>query len=404
MIDDTLVTASPPVAATTPPLPASRRLVVRFTGSGAEYFRIWLLHLLLILLTLGLYLPFAKARRIRYLCANTVVDGDSLAFHGDPKTMFRGFMVLVALFGVYALGGRFSPLAGYVAFLALCVLWPALWRAGQQFRLANTSWRGLRLAFRGDLADAYAAFGLAIWPLVLMVGVQQFAKSWIGGTVAVKPEWEGLIGGTLAVIGGVGVVAYFLLLPLTLAKVKAYQHNHYLLAGQRGQLTAGVWRFYLLSFKLLAWLVVPAVLAAALVWLPPVRDWLAALDKRQEAMLLGGAVAVGYLLAFVLLGPFYSARLQDLVWNHTKTEQLRFASDLRFRRLAWLTAKNWVLTLLSLGLYRPFAAVATWKLKIEAVSIELQGDLTAWDGRDSACYSDAAGEAAGDFFGIDLGL
>src|SRR5437868_2239059 len=122
---DSEVAADAPSMAAVPPVaqaqPAERRLPVHFTGSGAEYFRIWLLHLLLIVLTLGLYLPFAKARRIPYLHTNTWVDGDALAFHGDPWKMFRGFLVLVALFGVYGIGGRFSPLAGYVAFLGLCV-------------------------------------------------------------------------------------------------------------------------------------------------------------------------------------------------------------------------------------------------------------------------------------------
>jgi uncharacterized membrane protein YjgN (DUF898 family) len=55
-----------------PPDPAraklqmQRQLPIRFTGSGSEYFRIWAVNLLLIVVTLGLYLPFAKARRIRY--------------------------------------------------------------------------------------------------------------------------------------------------------------------------------------------------------------------------------------------------------------------------------------------------------------------------------------------------
>jgi len=30
--------------------------------------------------------------------------------------------------------------------------------------------------------------------------------------------------------------------------------------------------------------------------------------------------------------------------------------------------------------------------------------MDGWDGSDSAAYADASGEAAGDFFGIDLGL
>jgi Bacterial protein of unknown function (DUF898) len=41
------------------------RLDVRFTGSGSEYFRIWIVNLLLMLVTLSLYYPWAKVRRLR---------------------------------------------------------------------------------------------------------------------------------------------------------------------------------------------------------------------------------------------------------------------------------------------------------------------------------------------------
>ena len=389
-------------AAATPAEP--RRLPIRFTGTGREYFRIWLLHLLLIVLTLGPYLPFAKARRIRYLYANTWVAGDTLAFHGDPKTMFRGFLVLVALFGIYAIGGRFSPLAGYIAFLALCVLWPALWRAGQQFRLANTSWRGLRMAFRGDLGDVYSAFGVAIWPLVLMIGVQQFARAVLEGSVAIHPQWVAWVGGGMAVVGGLGTLLYVLLLPLALAKVKAYQHNHYQLADQRARMQVKTRRFYGLAFKSLCWVLVPALLLVGLMFVPAIRNAASAEDSKTMGFAILGAVGLVYLLGFMLIGPYFNARLQNLVWNHTASEQVRFGSSLRFRSLAWLTTKNWLLTLLTLGLYRPFAAINTWKLRLEAISIEVSGAMDSWDGSDSAAYADASGEAAGDFFGIDLGL
>ncbi|HEY9108809.1 MAG TPA: YjgN family protein [Roseateles sp.] len=382
-------------------VPAERRLSIQFTGSGAEYFRIWLLHLLLIVVTLGLYLPFAKARRIRYLHANTWVDGDALAFHGDPWKMFRGFLVLVALFGVYGIGGRFSPLAGYVAFLGLCVLWPALWRAGQQFRLANTSWRGLRMAFRGDLADAYSAFGIAIWPLVLMIGVQQFARAMMDGSVAVSMQWARWVAGSMAVIGGIGTLLYIVLLPLALAKVKAYQHNHYQIGNQRLRMQVKTRRFYGLALKSVAIVVLPALAVGALFLLPPVRAAFAAGGKAWLGGAIVGAMGLSYLLAFMLVGPFFNARLQNLVWTHSASEQIRFGSVLRFRSLAWLTTKNWLLTL---GLYRPFAAVNTWKLRIEAIRIDVTGSMDGWDGSDSAAYADASGEAAGDFFGIDLGL
>lgn len=391
-----------PQPAGTLPEAGPRRLALQFTGSGAEYFRIWLLHLLLIVLTLGLYLPFAKARRIRYLYANTWVDGDALAFHGNAKTMFRGFLVLVALFGVYAVGGRFSPLAGYVAFLALCLLGPELWRAGQQYRLGNTSWRGLRMAFRGDMADAYSAFGAAIWPLVLLIGVQQFARAVLEGSVAVSPRWATLIGGSMVVVGSLGALLYVALLPLVLARVKHYQHNHYQLADQRARMQVKTRHFYGLAFKTACWVLAPLLVLAGLLLVPDLRAWLDGNTVAGIAMLVG--VFALYLLSFVLVGPFFNARLQNLVWNATASEQIRFSSDLRFRSLAWLTAKNWTLTLLTLGLYRPFAAINTWKLRLEAVRIEVQGDMAGWNGGESAAHADASGEAAGDFFGIDLGL
>lgn len=407
MLDSELAADAPSVADLPPAVPAppaERLLPLQFTGSGTEYFRIWLLHLLFIVLTLGLYLPFAKARRIRYLHTNTWVDGDALAFHGDPWKMFRGFLVLVALFGTYGIGGRFSPWAGYVAFLGLCVLWPALWRAGQQFRLANTSWRGLRMAFRGDLADAYSAFGVVIWPLVLMIGVQQFARSVMNGSVAISAQWVSWVAGSMAVIGGIGTLLYIVLLPLALARVKAYQHNHYQLGDQRLQMRIKTRRFYGLALKSAAIVVLPALAVGALFLLPPVRAAFAAGGNAWLGGAIVGGLGLVYLLAFMLVGPFFNARMQNLVWTHSASEQIRFGSQLRFRSLAWLTTKNWVLTLLTLGLYRPFAAVATWKLRVEAMTIAVSGAMDGWDGSDSAAYADASGEAAGDFFGIDLGL
>ena len=39
-------------------LPENLSLV--FTGSGSEYFRIWIVNLLLMFVTLGIYFPWAK--------------------------------------------------------------------------------------------------------------------------------------------------------------------------------------------------------------------------------------------------------------------------------------------------------------------------------------------------------
>ena len=189
--------------------PQSRVLDIRFTGSGSEYFRIWAVNLLLILVTLGLYLPFAKARRIRYFYANTLVDGQALSFHGDPWTMFRGFVLLVLLMALSGGLGQFSPVLGGVAFVALVLLWPPLWRAGMRFRLTHTSWRGLRFGFSGSMAGAYMAFLPAAIPMVLLVLMPADA------------------GAAAAGLAGVAAIAFNFMVPWTLGLAKRYQHDHY---------------------------------------------------------------------------------------------------------------------------------------------------------------------------------
>ena len=162
-----------------------RTLEIRFTGSGSEYFRIWAVNLLLIILSCGLYLPFAKLRRIRYVYANTLIDGEPLAFHGDAWKMFRGFLLLAVLLVTCAVASEFSPTVALGAFIALCAVWPALWRAGMQFRLGNTSWRGLRMGFEGSLAGAYLAYLPVCVPMVLLMALAPDGRFWFYVTVAV---------------------------------------------------------------------------------------------------------------------------------------------------------------------------------------------------------------------------
>ena len=51
-----------------------------FTGEGAEYFRIWVVNLLLTLLTLGVYSAWAKVRKQRWFWQHTRLDGHVFDF------------------------------------------------------------------------------------------------------------------------------------------------------------------------------------------------------------------------------------------------------------------------------------------------------------------------------------
>lgn len=76
------------------PQPATTRIPFEFTGSGAEYFRIWVVNLLLSIVTLGVYSAWAKVRRKQYFYGNTVVGDASFDYLGDPLKILKGRLIV----------------------------------------------------------------------------------------------------------------------------------------------------------------------------------------------------------------------------------------------------------------------------------------------------------------------
>ena len=48
---------------------------LEFSGSGGEFFRVWIVNLLLTIVTLGFYTPFARRRTAQYFYSHTLVGG-----------------------------------------------------------------------------------------------------------------------------------------------------------------------------------------------------------------------------------------------------------------------------------------------------------------------------------------
>jgi uncharacterized membrane protein YjgN (DUF898 family) len=115
-------------------------------------------------------------------------------------------------------------------------------------------------------------------------------------------------------------------------------------------------------------------------------------------------VVTFYLSIPLVLGPYVAARTQNLLWDNTRSERVVFQSQLRFRSLFGITLVNWLLIVLTLGLYWPFAKVRTARVKLEAMALEVQGDVDQWLAQAQQKGKGVLGDAAGDFFGMDMGL
>jgi uncharacterized membrane protein YjgN (DUF898 family) len=387
------VAAAPGARATAAQSPY--RLAMRFGGSGSEYFRIWIVNLLLIVVTLGLYYPFAKVRRLRYFYGNTTLAGDEFDFHGNPWKMLRGFVLMAALTGSYALATKVSPWAALVALLLMAAIWPVLFRASMQFRLANTSWRGLRFEFHGNTAGAYRALVPAQVALLLYLGGVAFLGD---ASQASHGAASGRSAPAAAGIAmGLGALLLMLLSPWFWWSIKRYQHGHYGIGPLRTELRSGPGAFYAVFLKALG--------IALLLILPVIGLFFAVMVARSgNVLVLSAAVMFVYLAMIVVVGSFLVARLQNLVWSRTRGRGLRFDSRVPLAGLVRLTIKNWLLIALTLGLYLPFARVTRARLLVEAITVTTAHPPAALTAALRGMGGDAAGDASGDLLGLDIGL
>jgi uncharacterized membrane protein YjgN (DUF898 family) len=218
--------------------PSDHLLPITFTGSGSEYFRIWIVNLLLTIVTLGLYFPWAKVRRLRYFYGNTLVGGHPLDFHGEPQRMLRGFLLVAVMGLLYGVAGKVSAAAGVIALLIVAAVWPALFRASQQFRLANTSWRGLRFRFAGTQAGAYRAM------------LQLFVPAGLSLLLAWSNEQTARLPATAWVLS-LGFFVSLLAFPWLLWMLKKYQHDHLALGQIQTGFNAGAGSYYEIGLKTL---------------------------------------------------------------------------------------------------------------------------------------------------------
>lgn len=350
----------------TGPRPALQTVVVeplRFTGSGSEYFRIWITNTFLSIITLGIYSAWAKVRRTRYFYGNTRLAGASFDYHGQPKAILKGRAVALVMLIAYQV---FSEMQGLLAGLLVLLLVLALpwliWKS-LQFKLYNSSYRGIRFGFAGNTAGAYIAY--LLWPVIASLTA-------------------------------------FLLAPMAHQRIKRFQHNESRYGASRFSFDARVGQFYLLYLKAFLVLVAGGIVLGLLLG-----GVLAAYSRRSGVQAEAYRGAVVFLAAFyawaVLLYPVFNAMLQNLVWSHTSIGPHRFESRVAPGRVAFIALTNLLAIVCTLGLYMPFATIRMTKYRLESVALLVDGSLDDFVA-DAQARAGATGEGVADLLDVDLSL
>ena len=380
---------------------------LEFSGRGGEFFRVWIVNLLLSVVTLGFYTPFARRRTAQYFYGHTLVAGSPLEFTAQQRKMVVGFLLLVGLYAAFRIAaetGQDTTVA--LMLLAAAVLAPYFWGSAMRFRLNATRWRGVRLQFAGRWSEVYRAS----WPVFAAALTWMAALGAIDRIFAATPREQ--MRQAVAPVLGIGLVA----LLLTVLWIIRLEFNYKSLLVKRGRIGGqpGRWKPVFGDFVRI-WLATLGVFLASLVLV--VLAVAGALggsfalsgkvrDMGLMALLVGLALTVGAIaLLFLASAParaYREARMFRLVWDNIGVSQVaRFKCRLRVGGYVALRVKNVLLTLLTLGFYRPFAMVSEYRMKTESVTLHVKGGLDQLAGQ-LAREEEGLGDAMADLAGLDL--
>jgi uncharacterized membrane protein YjgN (DUF898 family) len=396
------------------PVPGSALVESRhpfsFTGRGAEYFGIWIVNVVLSIITLGIYSAWAKVRRLQYFHRHTQIGGSSFDFHGKPIDILKGRAIAFAAYAAYFGLSQVSITASIILALLLFMVIPFFAYKSLRFRLHNTSWRQVRFKFMGKVPGAYGAF--VGWPILAMFSL-------------------------------------YLLAPVAHHQINSYTLGNSALGTTLASFKARIGSFYKVYLKTFGLFLLFAFATAAVVWAlaassqgkwksmlgsvaaqmaEPVKDGSGSTSADEDeddessapnkagaattesvemlkviSAVLPLAIIAFYLLAFLAIGPYFSARMGNVIWNGTHLGPMRFESTLSARKLTWITITNFIGILLTLGFYRPFAAVRMAKYRTSCLHLIAAGPL-AIHAQAIAGNVNARGEEIAEMFDVDVGM
>jgi uncharacterized membrane protein YjgN (DUF898 family) len=383
--DGTAASPTFPFDAVSAEPPVGRVLALSFDADWRAYFRLWVVCQLLALLTLGVYGPWARARRAAFMARHWHLDGHPFEVALEPRALLlgRALLLLILMSG-----------------LALSWLWPELVPVLVAFSYAALPWlmahsfalRWRTLSYRGMPFGAATPSAPLRRPLWLL-----------GGAMALLAlPFESWLGGAGPMLGGVLWIAALGFLVWSWPNATAaLTHHRFSQAGWGAtpfELDAGpdqilehMWRFWIDKGALLFLVLIYVGLLAVALGIEN-RDWQALLH------------AVGYLVLTVFTVTFARGRRLNFVLHRLTLGGLAFSTTMPPARAAWLTAGYALLALCTLGLSIPWSTVHYARWRAARVQLHLQGEWSQFGPGAAPLRASGVMDELANSFDIEIGI
>jgi uncharacterized membrane protein YjgN (DUF898 family) len=345
----------------------SQRYRLVFSGTAAEYFRIWIVNLFLTVITCGVFAAWAKVRSRRYLYTHTLLAGQPFDYMANPWIIFKGNLVLGAGLLIYLAADTVNALYSTGVLCAFYLVLPYLIFKSLRFNAHNSVYRNIRFRFYGGMKESYAIYLLLPILIPLTLGLivpywmyrrkKYFFNNFSYG--ATRNFFEGRSGPFYRTYGLAGLMSLVFL----------------------GLIAAGVMGFVTLSEDFSFH---PAEINQAIIVIP----------------VLFYAVMMTY---FTVVQQYIFGRVTNYCWAQTRAGDLQFQSRLKIRSLLWIRLTNIFAILVSAGLLIPWAKIRRTRYILSSLAIVSERSLDEYTASAEADES-AIGDVATDFFDIAIGI
>lgn len=386
-----------------------------FKGNGLEYFKIWIVNILLTIVTLSLYYPWAKVRNHRYFYANSTLEERNFDYHATGKQLFIGYLISIVLLITYVVIQELFPIGGAIVFLILIAALPwIIWRS-LMFNMRVTSFSNVRFSFDGKLGGAY--FNYLLMPIILIIALY-------GAPILLAVTLPGASTGT-GVIVTIVAIALLVLALYVYCLIKKRNATYVINGTQYGQgrfstnLTASEFLkiflktvgLFLLAF--IAYMVLVAIIAAITGLSANLLELSGSLNdpsELQTALASGGVILlvaafyIGFIAVSLAVFSYSFTRQRAYIYKNSKLDgKISFSSSLGARSMAWVSLTNLLAVIFSLGLATPWAKVRMARLILENTQVDTSLGLDEYVTQKQKEQS-ALGEQIGDAFDVDVGL
>lgn len=432
--------------------PATSIKPFEFTGRASEFFSIWVVNVVLTVVTLGFYGPWAKVRTNQYFYANTLLDSASFQYLANPKQILKGRMVALVIFMVYYAAGMMETTLSLVITLLLLLLLPFFLVNAMSFQLRNSAYRHVRFAFNKDYKQAYRVF---ILPMLLVgafsVGnillmpeslkqLDQEVEISQDQELEVLENEEAIFYENSPELNDVdgemdqneyaeemieeeeyqmpmdmkiylGIQALFMILMALLYPYfdylfSRYRSTHAQYGAKPFDFTAsagGFFRIYYIGILVL--LIAMGLFGiTAVVIAPQIKDLL---PESADLELIKNTVIYGSLAIFAALYfwffAYFQAKRTSLIYSNLKLRGHQLKCEMKVSYLLYLYLTNTLAMAFTLGLLMPWAKIRTARYRASVTCLNAEGDLGKFAAAQQKEQS-ALAEELGNMFDMDLSL